>query len=315
MPNFNTEYPKGITKNKLYIVHCKSTLNRIATIGFFDGVHKGHCFLFERLQHEAVERGLEPLIFTFDVHPRAVLQSDYVPQLLTSPEERKTLLSRFGEVVVLPFKDVQSLTAAQFMQILKEHYSVSVLLMGYDHRFGSDRLRAPEEYQQIGASVGIDVLTLPEFVDGAQHVSSTEIRQALEKGDIMVANELLGRPYTLCGIVEHGKGIGRTIGFPTANIAISDPHKALPKNGVYAVQIQVEEGEMLPAVLNIGTNPTVGNKNLSLEVHIPDFEQDIYGKNVTVYVLRYLREEQRFDSLTALREQIIRDIDSSLRPV
>lgn len=258
---------------------------------------------------------MEPLIFTFDVHPRAVLQSDYVPQLLTSPEERKTLLRRFGEVVVLPFKEVQTLTAAQFMQILKEHYSVSVLLMGYDHRFGSDRLRAPEDYRRIGASVGIDVVTLPEFVDGAQHVSSTEIRQALEKGDIMVANELLGRPYTLCGIVEHGKGIGRTIGFPTANIAVNDPHKALPKNGVYAVQIQVEEGEMLPAVLNIGTNPTIGNKNLSLEVHIPDFEQDIYGKNVTVYVLRYLREEQRFDSLTALREQIIRDIDSSLRPV
>lgn len=290
-------------------------MKRIATIGFFDGVHKGHCFLFERLQHEAVELGLDPLIFTFDVHPRAVLQSDYVPQLLTDLEERKALLRCFGEVVVLPFRDVQSLTAAQFMQILKERYDVSVLLMGYDHRFGSDKLRAPEDYRRIGASVGIDVLTLPEFVEGAQHVSSTEIRHALEQGDIATVNALLGRPYTLRGVVEHGNGIGRTIGFPTANIAVNDPHKALPKNGVYAVEIQVEEGEKRPAVLNIGTNPTVGNKNLTVEVHIPDFDQDIYGKSVTISLLRYLREEQRFDSLTALHEQIIRDIDSSLRPV
>lgn len=297
----------------MYIVNCK--LNRIATIGFFDGVHKGHCFLFERLRCEAVERGLDPLIFTFDVHPRAVLQSDYVPQLLTDLEERKALLRCFGEVVVLPFRDVQSLTAAQFMQILKERYDVSVLLMGYDHRFGSDKLRAPEDYRRIGASVGIDVLTLPEFVEGAQHVSSTEIRYALEQGDIATVNALLGRPYTLRGVVEHGNGIGRTIGFPTANIAVNDPHKALPKNGVYAVEIQVEEGEKRPAVLNIGTNPTVGNKNLTVEVHIPDFDQDIYGKSVTISLLRYLREEQRFDSLTALHEQIIRDIDSSLRPV
>lgn len=278
-------------------------------------MHKGHCYLFERLAREASEHGLEPLIITFDVHPRTVLQSDYIPQLLTSLEERKALLSRFGEVVVLPFKDVQTLTAEQFMRVLKEKYFVSALLMGYDHRFGSDKLRHPQDYRRIGESLGIDVQTLGEFVEGELHVSSTEIRQALENGNVVVANELLGRPYILSGTVEHGNEIGRTIGFPTANIAIDDPHKALPKRGVYAVKIQVEGLEWKPAVLNIGTNPTVGNEKVTIEVHIPGFTGDLYGKHVTICLLRYLREEKRFESLKDLREQIILDIDSTLRRV
>lgn len=278
-------------------------------------MHKGHCYLFERLAREASEHGLEPLIITFDVHPRTVLQSDYIPQLLTSLEERKALLSRFGEVVVLPFKDVQALTAEQFMRVLKEKYFVSALLMGYDHRFGSDKLRHPQDYRRIGESLGIDVQTLGEFVEGELHVSSTEIRQALENGNVVVANELLGRPYILSGTVEHGNEIGRTIGFPTANIAIDDPHKALPKRGVYAVKIQVEGLEWKPAVLNIGTNPTVGNEKVTIEVHIPGFTGDLYGKHVTICLLRYLREEKRFESLKDLREQIILDIDSTLRRV
>lgn len=278
-------------------------------------MHKGHCYLFERLAREASEHGLEPLIITFDVHPRTVLQSDYIPQLLTSLEERKALLSRFGEVVVLPFKDVQALTAEQFMRVLKEKYFVSALLMGYDHRFGSDKLRHPQDYRRIGESLGIDVQALGEFVEGELHVSSTEIRQALENGNVVVANELLGRPYILSGTVEHGNEIGRTIGFPTANIAIDDPHKALPKRGVYAVKIQVEGLEWKPAVLNIGTNPTVGNEKVTIEVHIPGFTDDLYGKHVTICLLRYLREEKRFESLKDLREQIILDIDSTLRRV
>ena len=166
-------------------------MSRIATIGFFDGVHKGHCYLFEHLTKIASERGLEPLIITFDAHPRGVLQSDFVPQLLTSLEERKALLERFGEVEVLHFADVQALTAAEFMAVLHTLYHVSVLLMGYDHRFGSDTLRRPLDYRRIGQENGIEVLTLGEFVDGELHVSSTEIRQALENGNILVANDLL----------------------------------------------------------------------------------------------------------------------------
>ncbi len=288
-------------------------MQRIATIGFFDGVHKGHSFLFEHLTRLASERHLEPLILTFDTHPRAVLQSDYIPHLLTSLEERTALLERFGEVVVLPFADICHLTAEEFMEQLRTHYRVSVLLMGYDHRFGSDKLRHPQDYRRLGEQLGIEVLTMGEFVDGELHVSSTEIRQALENGNILVANDLLGRPYTIYGTVIHGNGIGRTIGFPTANIQVDDPYKALPKNGVYAVKIQVEGDSWRPAILNIGTNPTVGNEAVTVEVHIPEFKGDLYGKKITLSVQRYIREEKRFDSLEQLREQITKDVDNILR--
>lgn len=276
-------------------------------------MHKGHSFLFEHLTQLASERHLEPLILTFDTHPRAVLQSDYIPHLLTSLEERTALLERFGEVKVLPFADICHLTAAEFMAMMHDKMGVSVLLMGYDHRFGSDKLRHPQDYRRLGEQFGIEVLTMGEFVDGELHVSSTEIRQALENGNILVANDLLGRPYTICGTVIHGNGIGRTIGFPTANIQVDDPYKALPKNGVYAVKIQVEGDSWRPAILNIGTNPTVGNEAVTVEVHIPEFKGDLYGKKITLSVQRYIREEKRFDSLEQLREQITRDVDNIRR--
>ena len=159
-------------------------MGQIATIGFFDGVHKGHRYLFKQLNEEAAARGLKPLIVTFEEHPRAVLQSDYIPRLLSSKEARKALLSAYGEVLMLPFSEIQPLTAQQFMQRLKEEYGVEVLLMGYDHRFGSDRLKHPQDYRRVGAEIGIEVLTSKEFSEGEWHVSSTEIRAALENGNI-----------------------------------------------------------------------------------------------------------------------------------
>ena len=176
-------------------------MRRIATIGFFDGVHKGHRYLFKQLNEEAAARGLKPLIVTFEEHPRTVLQSDYIPKLLSTKEERKALLSAYGEVVMLRFSTIRDLTAEQFMIRLKEEYGVEVLLMGYDHRFGSDGLRNPEDYCRVGAKQGIEVLRMEEYQDGTQHVSSTEIRTALEKGDVERAKELLGRPYALFGKV------------------------------------------------------------------------------------------------------------------
>ena len=207
-------------------------MGRIATIGFFDGVHKGHRYLFKQLNEEAAARGLKPLIVTFEEHPRTVLQSDYIPKLLSTKEERKALLSAYGEVVMLRFSTIRDLTAEQFMIRLKEEYGVEVLLMGYDHRFGSDGLRNPEDYCRVGAKQGIEVLRMEEYQDGTQHVSSTEIRTALEKGDVERAKELLGRPYALFGKVVHGKGLGRTIGFPTANIEPEEPNKIIPMAGV-----------------------------------------------------------------------------------
>ena len=281
-------------------------MHTIATIGFFDGVHKGHRYLFKQLDKIGAERGLQPLIISFASHPRQVLQSDYLPQLLTTTDERRALLSAYGEVLMLPFEQIQPLTAAEFMQHLRDEYEVSVLLMGYDHTFGSDRLSRPQDYKRIGAQLGIEVLTINEFVDGEWHVSSTEIRGALENGNILVANDLLGRPYSLRGTVIHGKGFGRTIGFPTANIKPNDAHKIIPKAGVYAVSVRALALDWTPAMLNIDTHQII-------EVHIPSFSGDLYGENMDIRFLRFIREEKQFDSAEALREQIKADVDNSLR--
>ena len=280
--------------------------NRIATIGFFDGVHKGHQFLFEHLQSLASERGLQPLIVTFAEHPRTVLDSDYIPRLLSSLEEREKQLSQYGEVVVLSFADIQPLTAAEFMTRLRDEYHVTTLLMGYDHRFGSDRLKHPQDYRRVGEQCGIEVLTMNEYVEGEWHVSSTEIRAALENGNIAVANELLGHPYTLRGQVVHGKAIGRTLGFPTANIAPMDPLKIIPKAGVYVALVNTPTMDNAPAFVNI-------DKQGLIEAHIPSFKGDLYDQILKIRFLRFLREEKHFDSLEELREQIKADIDSTLR--
>ena len=280
-------------------------MSKIATIGFFDGVHKGHKFLFNRLSALAKQRGLEPLIVTFESHPRAALQADYIPQLLTTPDERKALLSAYGEVVMLPFEDIQPLTAAQFMQLLHTKYDVAVLVMGYDHRFGSDRLKHPYEYRRIGESLGMEIVTLSEYTEGELHVSSTEIRLALESGNIAVANDLLGRAYSIRGTVVHGKGLGRTIGFPTANIQPLDPHIIIPNAGVYAVDVRAYAFTWTPAMLNIDTNGTI-------EVHIPSFQGDLYGQTLDVRFIRFIREEKQFASLDQLQQQIKADVGNSL---
>ena len=281
-------------------------MSRIATIGFFDGVHKGHQFLFARLRALAEERGLAPLIVTFDTHPRAVLDADYIPQLLTSREEREKHLEQYGEVLMLPFADIQPLTALEFMTRLRDEYQVSVLLMGYDHRFGSDRLKHPQDYRRVGEQCGVEVLTLNEYVENEWHVSSTEIRLALENGNIIMANELLGRPYTLRGRVIHGKALGRTIGFPTANIAPLDPLKVIPKTGVYLAYVDTPLRDNTPSFVNIDTNRLI-------EVYVPSFKGDLYDQILTIRFVRFLREERHFETLEELQAQIKEDVDSILR--
>ena len=300
-------------------------MGRIATIGFFDGVHKGHRYLFKQLNEEAAARGLKPLIVTFEEHPRTVLQSDYIPKLLSTKEERKALLSAYGEVVMLRFSTIRDLTAEQFMIRLKEEYGVEVLLMGYDHRFGSDGLRNPEDYCRVGAKRGIEVLRMEEYQAGTQHVSSTEIRTALEKGDVERAKELLGRPYALFGKVVHGKGLGRTIGFPTANIEPEEPNKIIPMAGVYLVRVSGEwslvsgewslvngewslvngECSLVKGICNVDAKGTI-------EVHIPDYKGDLYDQPLEIQFERFIREERQFHSLDELQQQIKADVDSSL---
>ena len=300
-------------------------MGQIATIGFFDGVHKGHRYLFKQLNEEAAARGLKPLIVTFEEHPRTVLQSDYVPKLLSTKEERKALLSAYGEVVMLRFSTIRDLTAEQFMIRLKEEYGVEVLLMGYDHRFGSDGLRNPEDYCRVGAKQGIEVLRMEEYQDGTQHVSSTEIRTALEKGDVERAKELLGRPYALFGKVVHGKGLGRTIGFPTANIEPEEPNKIIPMAGVYEVKVKgarslvngewslvigdcsLENGDcsLVKGICNIDSQGVI-------EVHLLGYKGNLYGQNLTIQFMQFIRKERQFHSLDELQQQIKADVDSSL---
>lgn len=288
-------------------------MSRIATIGFFDGVHKGHQFLFEQVCKMAEQEGLQPLIVTFDRHPRAVLQNDYIPQLITSLEERRALLQQYAEVLVLPFAQIQSLTAQQFMSFLKDEYDVQKIVMGYDHRFGSDKLNQIQDYRLVGQSIGVEIIRQGEYIDGEWHVSSTEIRQALTNGNMVVANELLGRNYMLNGVVVRGKGIGHTIGFPTANIQPDTPEKIIPKAGVYAVLAEGENIAPTLSILNIGTNPTLGDNQLTIELHIPHFADNLYGKQLSIQFLRFLREEKRFASLDQLREQIESDITTLMK--
>lgn len=283
--------------------------------------------MFKQLNEEAVARGLKPLIVTFEEHPRTVLQGDYIPKLLSTKEERKALLSAYGEVVMLRFSTIRDLTAEQFMIRLKEEYGVEVLLMGYDHRFGSDGLRNPEDYCRVGAKQGIEVLRMEEYQDGTQHVSSTEIRTALEKGDVERAKELLGRPYALFGKVVHGKGLGRTIGFPTANIEPEEPNKIIPMAGVYEVKVKgewslvngewslvngdcsLENGDcsLVKGICNIDAKGTI-------EVHLLGYKGNLYGQNLTIRFMQFIRKERQFHSLDELQQQIKADVDSSLHP-
>ena len=269
-------------------------------------MHKGHQFLFARLRELANERGLAPLIVTFDTHPRTVLDSDYIPQLLTSREEREKQLSEYGEVLILPFAEVQPLTALEFMTRLHDEYSVTTLLMGYDHRFGSDRLKHPQDYRRVGEQCGVEVLTLSEYVENEWHVSSTEIRSALENGNIVMANDLLGYPYALRGRVVHGKALGRTIGFPTANIAPLDPLKVIPKTGVYLAFVDTPTRDNTPAFVNIDANKLI-------EVHLASFKGDLYDQILKIRFVRFLREERYFETLEELKAQIKADVDSILR--
>lgn len=300
-----------------------------ATIGFFDGVHTGHRYVLRQLLRVAEENGLKPLVVTFREHPRKVLQGEQTEnlKLLTSPEERLALLRKEGvEILMLDFAAIRHLTAGQFMQWLHQEKGVDILCMGYDHRFGSDGLRTFEDYAEEGRRVGIkllhfDKVQLPANEDASlpSKISSTVCRRLLEAGKVEDVNRLLGYAYTLSGVVEHGRAIGRTIGFPTANLILDFPEKQLPAYGVYAAQVGIEEGAdstasdgniWRKALVNIGNNPTVGAEKCSIEVHIVDYAGNLYGKHLSVRLLRYMREERTFASLEQLQQQIEKDVDS-----
>lgn len=280
--------------------------NKIATIGFFDGVHAGHRFLFSQLRQLGKEKGLAPAIFTFQEHPKEVL-SGVCPPLLTTSEERFQRLEQEGELHVLPFAAIYRMTAESFMRCLWEK-GVRSLLMGYDHHFGSDHLCDFGDYARIGNHIGMEVYLAKELSSSIKpHVSSSAIRRSLLAGDLSDANRMLGYSYCISGKVIHGNAIGRTIGFPTVNLDY-DSRKLLPFSGVYVGRCCVH-GTDYPTLVNIGRNPTVGNGHTSVEGYLAGWHGDLYGEMLTIQLERFLRTEQQFDSLQALQEQIQKDLD------
>lgn len=282
-----------------------------ATIGFFDGVHRGHQFMIDSLTTMAHAQGRQSLVITFDRHPRQVVHADYVPQLITTTDEKLQLLhaTAADRIEVLHFDaQMAQLSAYEFMrQVLHEKYGVAMLLTGYDNRFGHNRAESFADYVRYGEEMGMEVRqNTPIDIDGLR-VSSSLIRRLIVEGNITEASNCMGHPYSITGSVAHGFQEGRRIGFPTANIVPESAEKLVPGNGVYATRVSVEGGEWMPAMLNIGTNPTFQRQQTTIEAHIIGFEGDIYGRKARVEFGRKLRDEQRFESVEALQKQLEAD--------
>ena len=300
-------------------------MNCVATIGSFDGVHQGHRCLLKQVRHIADERGMDAVAITFSTSPRKVLGMADAPQLSTT-EERTTLLRQMGMdgVELLDFTpQMAAMTAREFMQqVLKEQLHVSVLVIGYDHRFGRGRSEGFDDYVRYGREMGIEVVRGEACIDGNEPISSTRIRLLLEAGKVEEAAHLLGYRYELHGEVVGGYREGRKMGFPTANIRPLNTDKLIPSDGVYAVYVNVDDdenadaqnsklkahGSRLKGMLNIGYRPTLNNgQERSIEVHILDFEGDLYGKSIAVEFAHRMREERTFASLDELTEQLEKD--------
>lgn len=284
----------------------------VATIGFFDGVHRGHQSLISHVKAEAERSGLESTVITFDLHPRFVLRKEYRPQLLSTLDSKLLLLSRLGidNCAVLHFSpEMSQMTARDFMgKVLKQRLNVQKLVIGYDNRFGHNRSEGFEDYQRYGRELGIDVIKDEPFtIDGGQ-VSSSAVRRALAEGDIEKANKYLGYPYTIIGRVAQGYHEGRKLGFPTANLDTSEFGQLVPAGGVYAVYARLEQSvSSLRGMMNIGTRPTFGGHTTTLEANIFDFEGDLYGHLLLVSFMKRMREERKFDSPEELQAQLEAD--------
>ncbi len=289
----------------------------VVATGFFDGVHLGHRLVLERLVEASKDRGDESLVVTFWPHPRNVLQDDARNlRLLTSLQEKKELLYGLGidKVEVIPFtKAFSRLTTKEYLQeYIMGRLGGRAILLGYDNRIGSDLL-SPDEIEAVAREVGLDVIRTRSLETPiGTVVSSTKIREAIAAGDIKTAEEMLGYRYSLTGVVVAGNRLGRTIGFPTANMRLYEPLKLLPGNGVYSVEVE-SLGRKFKGMCNIGTRPTVNaGRDRTVETNIFDFDEDIYGLDLKVTFLGKIRDERRFDSLEALKNQLILDRQACL---
>lgn len=283
----------------------------------WDGVHSGHRFLIDHVRALAAERSLAPSVVTFRAHPLTVVRPEAVPPLLTDLSTRLALLDAAGvaDCVLLDFDShMRHLTAAEFLTMLKKDYGVDTLVVGFNNRFGHDRLEGLEAYRAIGSAIGMEVLPAPEFRLRRSPVSSSIVRRQLAEGKVKEAADMLGRRFTLSGTVVSGRQLGRSIGYPTANIDVA-PGMILPAAGAYACIARTPDGVRRPAMVNIGRRPTVDRPGapLSVEAHILDYAGTIYGLPLTLEFVSRLRDEKTFDGVEALTRQLGRDAAATRR--
>lgn len=281
---------------------------RIATVGVFDGVHRGHAFLLDTLAGLGGERGLTPTAFTFERHPAAVVAPDRVPASLCSLKSKIELIEARGvDCELLDFDTrLSRLDAAEFMALLRERYAVAALLMGYDNRIGHGRDRDIERLRRDGASAGVEVIECPRMPGG--DISSSAIRRAIASGRMLQATEMLGRQYSITGRVGHGMHQGTGIGFPTANLVPADKDQLVPADGVYACRAMTSDRHLWPAMVNIGIRPTTDDgRGRTIEAHLIGFEGNLYDHTLELRFAQRIRDERRFDSLEALGETLSAD--------
>ena len=282
----------------------------ILTLGTFDGVHIGHKKILEKVIQNTQDEKYESLVLTFFPHPRMILQERSEIKLLNTMSEKILLLEQLGiqNLVIHPFDEIFSrLTAEDFVRtVLVEQFKIHKIIIGYDHRFGRNRTADINNLIEFGEKYGFEVEQISAQEINAISVSSTKIRNAIQEGEMLLANKYLGYHYFLTGTVIKGKQLGRTIGFPTANLKIEEDYKLIPSKGVYIVSSEINNQTVF-GMMNIGNNPTVGNETLSVEIHYLNFEGDLYDQKITVAIYQRIRNEEKFDSLSLLKEQIEKD--------
>lgn len=289
------------------------------TLGTFDGVHIGHKKILERVTQntdpDASGGKYESLVLTFFPHPRMVLQGQSDVKLLNTISEKIELLEMMGvqNLVIHPFDESFSkLTAQEFVKtVLVDKFNIQKIIIGHDHRFGRNRTANIDDLITFGREYGFEVEQISVQEIKEVSISSTKIRNALTEGNMALANEYLGYDYFLTGTILKGKQLGRTIGFPTANLQIEEDYKLIPRNGAYVVKSSINQKTVF-GMMNIGYNPTVGEGNLSVEIHYFDFEADLYDQKISVSILEYLRPEQKFDSVDLLKTQLEKDKETAL---
>lgn len=286
----------------------------VVTIGTFDGVHLGHQKIIKRLTENTSTTNLTNIIISFAQHPRTVLNTDKEIKLLTTNSEKIALLDKFGvhNLVLLNFnQEIANMSGEEFVKnILVDQLHIKKIIIGYDHKFGKNRSSDIHDLVRFGKQYHFDVEQISAQEYDAITVSSTKIRNAINNGNIELANKLLGHPFSFSGKVVKGNQLGRTIGFPTANIVLDNDWKILPKDGVYLVQGEWNN-TIYNGMMNIGIKPTLNENSKTIEVHFLNTEEDLYDKNITITILKFIREEQKFPSLEALKEQLASDKETA----